>query len=380
MSEDSASIVIITGESSGELYGALLAREIKRLYPQVRLWGIGGSRMKQEGVSLISNITSALGAFEVITSLRRLKITLDKTISFIKEMRPDLVILIDYPDFNIRVAKEAKRLGIKILYYVSPQVWAWRKHRVKIIAELVDRMAVLLPFEKAIYEEAGLRCEFVGHPVMEEIENISKDNSREALGISEKERIIALLPGSRHNELKRHLPLIIESVKKIKAEFKEFGFALPLAPNLDSTKYEGRLNELKDLGVRIIDGKPLEVLSASESAVVASGTASFQAAMLGIPIVVIYRLNALSYILGRILIDVKYITLVNLILNRPVIPELIQLRATPENIFMEIKRLLTDHTYRQKMIEAFKEVRAIYEGLRPSRRVAMIAGEMIGLL
>lgn len=375
-----SNIVIITGESSGELYGALLANEIKRLFPQVKLWGVGGKRMQEAGVSLISHITSALGAFEVITSLRRLKITLNKTISFINEMRPELVILIDYPDFNLRVAREAKRLGIKILYYVSPQVWAWRKKRVKIIAELVDKMAVLLPFERAIYEEAGLECEFVGHPVMEEIENISKEGARKELGIKEKERIIALLPGSRHNELKRHLPIFIESVKKIKAEFQEFNFALPLAPNLDSSKYEGQLNELRKLGVRIIDGKPLEVLSVSELAVVASGTASFQAAMIGLPIVVIYRLNALSYILGRILIDVKYITLINLILNRAVIPELIQSRATPENIFMEIKRILNDHQYRQSMIEAFKEVRAIYEGLRPSKRVAMIAGEMAGLL
>lgn len=333
-------IMIIAGESSGELYGSLLAKALKRKWPDSHLIGVGGERMREAGVELVSGISDAFGLVEAVSAFRKIKVAFRKTVDALKEFRPDVLVLIDYPDFNLKVAKTAKSFGIKILYYVSPQVWAWRRGRVKKIASLVDRMAVVLPFEENLYRHAGLPCEFVGHPILEEIETVlgadlrkQRDESRKsfkiALGFDAERPLLSLLPGSRPSELGRHLPLMREVIRRFKSDpqvkaGKEYQFCMPLAPNTDEERYGACLESIRKEGVAVRKGESVRVLGSADLAVVASGTATLQTALLEVPMVVIYKLSPITYFLGKRIIKVKHISLVNLLADREVVAELIQ--------------------------------------------------------
>lgn len=412
-------VMIVTGESSGELYGSLLAKELKNSYPDVRIVGIGGDRMRKVGVELISGISSAFGISELFSALRDLKSAFKRTKEAIKELMPDVLVLIDFPDFNIKVAGFAKACKIKILYYVSPQVWAWRKGRVKKIAGLVDRMAVILPFEADIYRRAGLQCEFVGHPIVEEIEEVlqSSVNSRSslvkpsdqcpvtsdrsanpslatlnpklrtyfkgALGFDPNRPLLSLLPGSRPHELKRLLPLMIEVIREFKRgpeinSGKDYQFCIPLAPNINEVKYRQYIDALIQEGAIIKRGETIQVLAASDMAVIASGTATLQAAFLEVPMVVIYKLSTFSYLLGRLFINVKHISLVNILSGGEIVPELLQQKANPEDIIKKLKKIMFDVVYREGMINQFKKIKGPFLGLKASNRVSGIIKEMAG--
>ncbi|MFN3480007.1 MAG: lipid-A-disaccharide synthase, partial [Thermodesulfovibrionales bacterium] len=304
-------VMIVAGESSGELYGSFLARALRRRWPDIRLIGLGGERMKGEGVELVSGLSHSFGFIEVLSSLERLRAAFNRAKKVIDDLRPSVCVLIDYPDFNLRLGHYAKKRGTKILYYVSPQVWAWRRGRIKRMKEIVDRLAVILPFEEDIYKREGINAEFVGHPAMEEIKErgIIRTNGRENPDIP----VIALLPGSRPNELKRHLPVLNELVDLIKGQFKKVRIILPFAPNLDSSIFDKELSNLEKKGVEITKGDAVGALSMADAAVIASGTATFQAALIGVPMIVIYKLSPISYFLGRIILKVKYISLVNIL-------------------------------------------------------------------
>lgn len=403
-------VMIITGESSGELYGSLLAQALKSKYPDVHIIGVGGDRMSKSGVELISRISGAFGLTELLTTLKDLKVTFKRTTEAIKKFMPHILVLIDYPDFNIKVAEFAKTLGIKILYYVSPQVWAWRKGRVKKIASLVDRMAVVLPFEAEIYRKAGVPCEFVGHPIVEEIETVLQSINppsspftknppsppfnkggnggiidsefraffKASLGLEANLPLLSLLPGSRPHELKRLLPLMIEVVRKLKKAFSNYQFYIPLAPNTDEGKYSHYLEALEQEGAVVKKGESIRALAASDMAVIASGTATLQAAFLEVPMVVVYRLSPSSYFLGRLLIDVKYISLVNILSGRGVVPELLQQGASPESIIRELKKILVNMPYKEEMVKYYRLIKEPFLGLRASKRVTEIIGEMAG--
>lgn len=370
--------MIVTGESSGEMYGALLAGALKEMRPGVRVIGVGGERMKKAGVEVFAGFQSALGISEVVSSLKRLKETFSKTVAVMKDVRPDVAVLIDYPDFNLRVAREAKRLGVKVLYYVSPQVWAWRKGRVKDIGRLAEFVAVILPFEEAIYKEQRIPCEFVGHPIMEEIGGVTPETAKRRLGLDAGLKYLALLPGSRPHELESLLPVMLGVVRRFKERHKGFGFVMPLAPNLEFGKYASLLEGLAAEGVIIVRGDAVHALAASELAVVASGTAALQAAFLGVPTVVVYKLSRLSYVLAKLILKVKYANLVNIMMNELTVPELLQGKANADSVMSEIERLIGDTSARGRMVEAFKEVRAAFEGKRPSIRVAEIASGIAG--
>jgi lipid-A-disaccharide synthase len=408
-------VMIIAGESSGELYGSLLAQALKNSYPDLHILGVGGEKMQMAGVELVSGVAGAFGLTELFSALKDLKAAFRKTTEAIKKFMPAVVVLIDYPDFNLKVAEFAKSLGIKILYYVSPQVWAWRKNRVKKIAHLVDRMAVVLPFEAEIYRKAGVPCEFVGHPIIEEIETVlqsinppsppvtkggsggitdsqiaARDLSlddlspelrkyfKTSLGFDPNQPLLSLLPGSRPHELKRLLPLVIEVFRQCKKEFRDYQFCIPLAPNTDEGKYGRFLEALKREGAVIKKGESIRVLTASDIAVIASGTATLQAAFLEVPMIVIYKLSPFTYLLGRLLVDVQHISLVNILSERGVVPELLQQKASPENIIGEMRKLMEDGCYRKSMVESFRLIREPFMELRASERVAEIAGEMAG--
>jgi lipid-A-disaccharide synthase len=390
-------VMIITGESSGELYGSLLARELKKRRHDIHITGVGGERMAAAGVELISRIAGAFGLLEAVSAFGKIRKTFSMTVQALKESRPQVVVLIDYPDFNLKVAAAAKSLGIRVLYYVSPQVWAWRKGRVKKIARLVDRMAVLLPFEQEIYRNTGLPCEFVGHPILEEIEAVFEENGlpvlesthasrahfRAVLGFDPEKPLLALLPGSRPSELNRHFPLITDAVREFKSDAgrnpkEDYQFCVPLAPNTDQRKYHTHLEALRCEGVVMKEGESIRVLSASDMAVVASGTATLQSAFLEVPMVVIYKLSALSYQLGRRILDVKYISLVNILSGEEVVKELIQDMANPRDVVRELKNIMSDTVHRETMLRHYKKLKEPFMDRTASRRVADIVMELAG--
>jgi lipid-A-disaccharide synthase len=374
-------VMIVTGESSGELYGSLLARSLQRRLPGIRITGIGGERMKAAGVELISGISGAFGLTEVISSLGTLRLTFNKAVGALSGDRPAVLVLIDYPDFNLRLAREAKKNNIRILYYVSPQVWAWRKSRVKKIASLVDRMAVILPFEEAIYRESGLETEFVGHPVLDEIQEITATDRnwiKRSLGLKDDRPLMSVLPGSRRNEISRLLPLVPAVVREFEREFGDFQFCVPFAPNTEMGHYSGGVEELRRMGVTVNRGESLKTLAASDVAVVASGTASLQAVFLGVPIVVMYRLFPLTYWLGKMIVRVRHISLVNILSGHEVVKELLQGKVTSANIIGELRRIVKDESYRGKMLASYEEVKRMFAGKKASDRVAGIVMEMAG--
>jgi len=372
--------MIVTGETSGELYGSLLAVSLRKKIPGIRIIGIGGERMRAAGVELISGIASAFGLAEAVSSLRAIKETFARASQALKTERPGVLVLIDYPDFNLKLAALAKGQKIKILYYVSPQVWAWRRNRTRKIARLVDKMAVILPFEDKIYRDAGLECEFVGHPVFDEIRGmkIDKDAEKEALGLKRGRPLLALMPGSRPHELERLLPVTLDVVRQFKKEFESFQFCMPLAPNTDFEEYRRILDDLRREGVVINKGESLRALAASDMAVIASGTATLQAVLLGVPFVVMYKLFPLTYWLGKMIVRVKHISLVNILSGRAVVKELLQADASPEKIINELWRIMNDSHYREGMISAFDRVKEMFSGKAASERVADIVIQMAG--
>lgn len=394
-----AHIMIVAGESSGELYGSLLAKALKIKWPDVHIMGVGGQKMSEAGVELISSISDAFGLTEAISAFSKIKAAFNKTVEALKQRRPAVLVLIDYPDFNLKVAKLARSLGIKILYYVSPQVWAWRKGRVKKIAGLVDRMAVILPFEEEIYRNAGMPCEFIGHPVLEEIESVTGSSKsfgvqgpafseeqrslfKAALGFDPDRPLLSLLPGSRPSELKRHLPLIIEVIRRFKGnpEISEKGYqsCMPLTLNTDETRYHSYLKTLRQEGVVIKKGESVNALAASDLAVVASGTATLQTAFLEVPMVVVYKLAPLTYHIGKHIIKVKHISLVNILSGREVVRELLQDRANPGEIVAELKKIVADTKYREDMLHYYRKIKEPFSGKKPSQRAAEIVIEMAG--
>ncbi len=364
--------MISAGEASGELYGAMLCKELKKLWPDIEISGIGGPRMKEEGVSLIAPISHLMGIVEVVKHLGELIGTLNKAKSALISNRPDLLVLIDYPDFNLLLAKKAKQAGIPILYYVSPQVWAWRKGRRHKIAALVDKVAVLFPFEVDCYKETGLPSEFVGHPITERM-NIGRTKAelKSELGLDPERDVVTLLPGSRPGEIERHQGIILELARKIHKELPDMQIVVPLVKGT-------KLNvTLPDYTVTV-NNRTLEAVACSEAAAVTSGTATLETALLGIPMAVFYRTSPFTFHLVNALSSIKYVALANLLAGKEIVPEFLQKEATPDNIFNALKKILTDNAYRNNMISELEQIRETMKGKNPSARVAAIAGELAG--
>lgn len=400
-------VMIISGESSGELYGSLLAKALKQRNPIVDITGVGGDRMQAAGVKLISRISSAFGITEALKSYKEIRETFKKTVDALKTFNPQVLILIDYPDFNIRVAKEAKKLGIKILYYVSPQVWAWRKKRVKVIGRLIDKMAVILPFEEEIYRSADIPCEFVGHPILDEIREVISEYRRQntedrSLNIEQKEirikikkelglhsdkPVLTLMPGSRKHEAEKLMPVMSEVITEMERLYPDYQFVIPVAPNLDRNTLSIMCDELKKHSLQShhalrITHHAIKALLASDIAVIASGTSTLQAGILGIPTAVVYKLSRLTYFLGRLIVKVKYISLVNILLDyidgqgsrvkgqELRIKELLQKDANAKNIVKELSKIIADSNYRDEMASQLKRLLTLFADKEASRRVA----------
>jgi len=326
-------IVIVAGELSGDIHGASLVKELKNQMPKTNFYGIGGDGMAGEGVMLVGHVRdmAVVGILEVFKSLGKISKTFFALLRLLDEKKPDLVILIDYPDFNLLFARRVKKRNIPIVYFISPQVWAWRSGRINLIKRLINKMLVLFPFEEKLYRKAGLDVSCVGHPLVDEVKTSSgKDVVKTRLGAQGKQ-LVAILPGSRLSEVELLLPDMLKAASLIKKSMPEVEFVLPLASTISPSTVEKYIQEL-DFTILIAEKSTYDVVAASDFAIVASGTATLEVAILGTPFVVCYRVNPLSYIVGKLLINVPYIGLANIVAEKQVVPELIQKELTPEAI------------------------------------------------
>lgn len=372
-------VMIIAGEASGDMHGATLVREMLKCNPALKFYGIGGNKLRREGVELLADAAdmAVVGLTEVIFKLGGILKIMTLMKKSMDERRPDLVILIDYPDFNLPLAKAAHKRGIKVFYYISPQVWAWRRGRIKQIKKTVNKMAVILPFEVETYREKGFEANYVGHPLLDMVKtNSSKQDSRKKNGLAEDKITIGILPGSRMSEIKKLMPELVRATQILKREIPDAQFVLPLADTLDETIITEYISGA-DVQIKIISGHTYDVITCCDLALVASGTATLETALLGVPMIVIYKISALSYFIGNLIIDVKNISLVNIIAGKTVVPELIQSEASGAQIAAEALSILKNRNKRQEMINGLQSIRSRLGEPGAARRAAQIAIDML---
>ncbi|MGD9125678.1 MAG: lipid-A-disaccharide synthase [Desulfarculaceae bacterium] len=371
-------VVIVAGEASGDLHGADLIKTLRQLLPNLKCTGIGGPGLAAQGVELLyrAEDLSVVGIAEVLPKAGRLLGALRGLKRHLRRTRPDLLILIDFPDFNFRLGKAARRLGIKVLYYISPQVWAWRQGRARTMESFVDRLAVVFPFEKEFMARAapGLDTTFVGHPSLDRPDNTDKSS---ALPVPAEAELVGLLPGSRMSEISRLLPLMLKAAEIMNSRRSGLHFILPLAPGVNSAEIDPYLKN-HPRGLSVVQGLTSAVMAQARILLVASGTATLQAALAGTPMVVVYKVGWFNYCLARLMIKVDYIAMPNLIAGREVVPELIQSKADPQTLAEWGLDLLADGPQRQDMVDALGQVRHSLGGAGANQRVAEMALELMG--
>jgi lipid-A-disaccharide synthase len=377
----SPTIFISAGEASGEHYGALLAAAIKQQLAEAgksaALFGMGGERMQAAGVERIvrAEDVSVMGLTEVLAHLPRIYGEFRKLKKAIRARRPDVAVLIDFPDFHFRLAREFHRLGIPVVYFVSPQLWAWKKHRIRLVQKYVRKMLVIFPFEEAFYREHGVEAEFVGHPLAEmPLPTISREQLAHENALNPGATWIGILPGSRPHEIRDHLPEMLEAARGLaaasglaKTHSQALEFVVPLAPTLN-TAQRAEVHRViqtlaSDLTVRLVEDARAALFHARAS-MVASGTATVEAALIGNPFVVVYRVSALTYAIAKRVVKVPHVAMANLIAGRRVVPELIQNDFTAANIIQQLELLLPDGPARESMM---KDLGAIREALNAHR-------------
>lgn len=349
-------LLVVSGEPSGELYAALLVRHLRERHAGLEVFGLGGDRLQAEGATLLAHVRdlAVVGLLEVLSHLRQIRSVFRRVLDEVDREPPAAAVLVDYPDFNLRLARELHRRRIPVVYYVSPQIWAWRGGRIRTIRETVARMLVIFPFEEDLYREAGVPVEFVGHPLVDRLQPASRADFLRGLGVSPGRDVIAVLPGSRPKEIAHNLPGLAGAIALLRAWRPDLEFLLPLAPAIEPRLLEPHL---RGLPVRLVPQGAQDVLAACQAAMVASGTATVEAALLGAPMVVVYRLSRLTHFLGRRFVKVPHVAMVNLIAGKRVVNELIQGDFTPEKVAGEIRSLLERPERREAMKRDLAEVR-----------------------
>jgi lipid-A-disaccharide synthase len=349
--------LIVAGEASGDMYGAEVARCLRRTFSDCKIFGLGGPRMRNAGVELEGDIkkTAVVGPFEMLSSLGQLYKVFHRLAERIEAEPPTAAVLIDFPDFNLRLAKRIKAAGVPVVYYISPQVWAWREGRVKQIRRVVDKMLVIFPFEEAIYRKAGIDVEFVGHPLIDMVRATkTKEEFCEAAKLDPRKPFIALLPGSRRKEVRFILPTLCEAAKIIAGKKPGTQFVLPLAPGLDLKLVQSMINSAP---IKVVNSDTYNAVRYARAAIVASGTATLETALLGTPEVIVYRISPATWFLGKFLLKVRLFGIVNIILGEEVVPELFQDKMTPQAVSQTALRLMDD-------VWMQSQIRANYEKLR----------------
>jgi lipid-A-disaccharide synthase len=335
-------VMMIAGEASGDMHAAGVVRELKRKVPAIEVFGMGGERMAQEGMDLTVHMShmAFMGFAEVVRHLRTI-LRVQRALELqLDRRRPDVVLLVDYPGFNLRFAEVAHRHGIPVLYYISPQVWAWHRSRVKNMKRLVDKMHVIFPFEEPIYAAEGIPVEFVGHPLVERLAvQTTKEEFVQRHGLSCEKPLLALFPGSRTQEIERILPIMVRSAAMLHAA-TDLQVALGVASNLGCAAVAAYVPPSS--GIRLIEHATYDLMHHADAAIVTSGTATLEAGWFGTPMVVVYKTSPLSYAIGRRLVDVQHIGLVNIVAGRSIVPELIQHECSPERLVAAMTPLLTN--------------------------------------
>ena len=364
-------ILLLAGEASGDLLGAALTQELLRLQPSLQLMGMGGDKMRQAGVEILIDNRSLniVGWWEVVKNFSIIRQAMKTIKHILQTHRPDLLILIDYPGFNLRMAKAAKRAGIKVLYYVSPQIWAWHYQRIKIIQRYVDHMAVLFAFEAEIYRKEKVSVTFVGHPLSELVQaDQPKSQIYQQYQLDPQRPVIAIFPGSRVQEIQRLLPLMVSATQLIRHQIPNAQFVLPLASSLSNKYLPADLIN----NITVVTHNTYNLLSICDAAIVKSGTSTLEVALSQVPLVIVYKTNLINYWIARSVARVKQIGLCNIVAEEPIAKEFIQAQATPQMIAEEIIRLMTDIEYRQKILSHLTRLREKMPKQNNSQKVAQL--------
>ena len=372
-------ILFSAGESSGDQHAANMFLELQKQQPDIKGIGMGGAKMAQAGIDIrydSANI-SVIGVVEVIKHYAEIRRALKLMQQLVASERPDLLVCVDYKEFNFKLARYAKQQGIKVLFYVSPQVWAWRPGRVKAYGKVIDMMAVIFPFETVYYDAEQVPVRYVGHPSVDKVHaQRSKDEDLARFGLDGSKPIVGLLPGSRANEIKRMLPVMLAAVEKVQAVLPGCQFILPQADSISDALLESYTGQSR-LNITVIKNQPYDVIQCCDAVMTTSGTATLEIALLTVPMVIAYKLSPLTYWLGRWLVNTPFIGLPNIVSGKSVIKELIQHDATAENLSAEITRILTDKAYGDKMRQNLNQVKQQLGQGGGSKNMAHLALEML---
>ena len=354
-------ILVSAGEASGDLYASLVVEELRRAWPDARFFGCTGQRLRAAGVETIVDAESlaVVGLLEVVRHLPRIHREYRKLLAVAAERRPDLALLTDSPDFHLRVAKQMHAGGIPVAYLVAPQVWAWRRGRIRTIRRLVRHLLCIFPFEEEFFMREGVRATYIGHPMAARVRpSLSRETFFRKHGFDFARPLIAVLPGSRRGESARHLPALLDAVRLLGREHK-LNFALPASATTGAEFFRERMG---DAPVRVLEGESWDAMAHASVALAASGTVTVEAALLGTPMVTFYKVTGPSWVLGKILVDVPFYSMVNLIAGRAVVPELMQGQMTGPRIAAQASRLLEDLAAREEMRNGLAEVRRRLSG------------------
>lgn len=327
-------IMFSAGETSGDMHGANLAKALRKLVPEVELFGFGGPQMEDAGVKLCRNMLdySVMGFWEVLVNLRKMFKLKEALVEEMKRQKPDILVLIDYPDFNWRLASEAKKLGIPVFSYIPPSAWAWRKGRAKNVAKIADKIVAIFPFELEVYKQAGADISFVGNPLLDNVKaSMTKEVACEFFGINMQDDNILLLPGSRKQEIANLLEPMLEAAKIISKERARAKFFLPVAPGIDKVYLNDKIKQY-DLPVKLCEGNTYDLMNCCDFAIATSGTVTLEAALMNLPSIVLYKMSAITYRIAKIFVKIKYFSLPNILVNEAILPELLQDEVNGENI------------------------------------------------
>jgi lipid-A-disaccharide synthase len=369
-------ILLSAGEASGDLHGATLCRALRELHPGVRLIGMGGPRMAAAGMEVVADVSghAVVGTSEALGRIPRLYRAYRLLKARLIEERPRALVVIDFPEFNLRLARIARRAGVPVVYFIPPQIWAWRRGRIRQMARRVSRVLAVLPFEEKLYRDAGVPVDFVGHPLLDVLPlDLDRAEARRRLGVDPVESLIGLLPGSRREEVERLLPPMLVAAKRLSAAGVARRFALGLAPAVDVAAVGRLVKSAIDEGgprVDIFERRTYEVMAAADVVLISSGTATLEAALLGVPMVVCYRVSRVTEAVVRLLVKVRWCSLPNLIANRGVVPEVLQDELTGQRLAGEALRLIEDPAAASAQRAAFEQVRAQLGAPGVGRRAA----------
>jgi lipid-A-disaccharide synthase len=374
-----AHVMILAGEASGDAHAAEFVEVLRQQQPDLRISGMGGDSMARAGVEVFfdSSIIAVVGLVEVIRHWSDIKRAMAIVRERLEQTRPDLLVLVDYPEFNLKMARHAGSLGIPVLFYISPQVWAWRPKRIHKIGRLIDHMAVIFRFEKKYYEDAGIPVSFVGHPLVDKVKTSANAASQRArLGISPEARVVGLFPGSRRSEITRLLPLMFDTAQQMQSRDPLIRFVLPVASSLNFEEISN-LVQASGVDICVTRDEIYDVITCCDAITTCSGTVTLEIALLGVPMCIVYKVSPLSYMILKRLVTIPHIGLVNIVAREALVQEFLQADANPEAVSDELFRMLDDSEYRQRLRAGFEEVR---NNLGPGNGAQHMAELVLSLL